>query len=70
MKFTDDVYDVTDYPHKIVPCPTCGSTETSWLFFWKLGHMDIMCWETCGTDFRVPGIYWTLNCYNSNEPDQ
>ena len=49
----------------LVPCPNCGTFErlaTSYVDCRDLnGTVSVMCWDICGMDFDVSGIWFMLN---------
>lgn len=45
-----------------VTCPQCGGINTQFVRA-KDGFVDIMCWGSCGMDFRVNGIWFMLNSW-------
>ena len=51
---------MTDY---IVPCPCCGRTRgVQYVDTRDLnGMVSVMCWDHCGMDFDVNGIWFMLN---------
>ena len=45
-----------------VPCPHCGSLVTSYVDLREVnGMLSVMCWDVCGMDFDVNGIWFMLN---------
>ena len=52
----------------IVPCPNCGTTyRTQYVTHRNDPHVDVMCWEECGMDFRVNYIWYILNRIGAEE---
>ncbi len=49
-----------------VTCPQCGGINTQFVRA-KDGFVDIMCWGSCGMDFRVNGIWFMLNSWEDDE---
>ena len=46
----------------LVPCPVCGTFErTQYVHHPETGAVDVMCWDNCGMDFQVNGIWFMLN---------
>jgi len=46
----------------LVPCPVCGTFErTEYVQHHETGAVDVMCWDNCGMDFQVNGIWFMLN---------
>lgn len=46
----------------LVPCPVCGTFErTQYVQHHQTGVVDIMCWDNCGMDFQVNGLWFMLN---------
>lgn len=47
----------------IVPCPCCGTTQgTAHVDTRDInGKVSVMCWDHCGMDFDVNGIWFMLN---------
>ena len=52
--------DVLSY---LVPCPNCGTLfRTSYVDCRDIdGSVSVMCWDVCGMDFDVNGIWFMLN---------
>ena len=53
----------------IVPCPSCGTTiGTSYVDTRDVnGKVSVMCWDKCGMDFDVNGIWFMLNRIDEEE---
>ena len=49
----------------IVTCPNCGTFENTQYSDNRdlphVSHVSIMCWDNCGMDFDVNGIWFMLN---------
>jgi len=47
----------------LVPCPNCGSWQNIQYVDTRdlNGKVSIMCWNSCGMDFDVNGIWFMLN---------
>ena len=47
----------------IVPCPCCGTLDgTEYVDTRDInGKVSVMCWQNCGIDFDVNGIWFMLN---------
>ena len=47
----------------LVPCPNCGTLfRTSYVDCRDIdGSVSVMCWDVCGMDFDVNGIWFMLN---------
>lgn len=52
-----------------VPCPNCGDImNTVYVDLRdKNGCVSVMCWENCGMDFDVSGIWFMLNRFEDDE---
>tara|TARA_B100000963_G_scaffold281489_1_gene249995 strand:- start:721 stop:903 length:183 start_codon:yes stop_codon:yes gene_type:complete len=47
----------------LIPCPNCGSWgNIEYVDLRDLnGKVSVMCWDSCGMDFDVSGIWFMLN---------
>lgn len=53
---------------KLVACPHCG-TPTSTHVHLQNGMVGVMCWDVCGMDFEVNGIWFMLNSWETEDID-
>ena len=53
----------------IVPCPHCGTIHgTAYVDTREInGKVSVMCWDNCGMDFDVNGIWFMLNRIGDEE---
>ncbi len=49
-----------------VPCPYCDYITDTWVYL-KNGNVSIMCWDPCGQDYDVNGLWFMLNRLEAEE---
>jgi len=45
----------------IICCPMCGTWEKTQYVELQNGMVSIMCWDECGMDYDVNGMWFFLN---------
>ena len=52
-----------------VPCPNCGTFHNVQYVDTRdiNGKVSVMCWDICGIDFDVTGIWFMLNRRDKND---
>ena len=52
-----------------VPCPNCGTFDNVEYVDTRdiNGKVSVMCWDICGIDFDVSGIWFMLNRRDKND---
>ncbi len=43
-----------------IPCPNCGKLSETYVRL-NNGLVSVMCWDPCGMDFDVNGVWFMLN---------
>ena len=51
---------------KKIPCPMCGKLSDTYCRL-NNGQVSVMCWDSCGMDFDVTGLWFMLNSVGEEE---